>query len=431
MATQFSVPIPYGPPNAIPPNSQRPLMTRLNTSDARIPTVLVYAEPLLAPTMTFIRSQGLALTSFAPLFIGPQRIRGSLELPKDRTVAVRHAGGRRETLAKLREVPLKVLGYDPVFFRKVASFDPVLLHAHFGPAALTALPLARWLGVPVVVTYHGYDATVSEEHLRRTNYRSRAYVRHKQKLRDGSELFIAVSKFIKERLLAQGFPEGKLVVHYIGVDTHAFAPDPHISREPIVLFVASLHEGKGCEYVIRAMEQVQTVLPEVELVIIGDGPLRRQLEQLAARTLKRYRFLGIQPPEVVRQWMNRAKVFSVASVTASSGWAEAFGLVYAEAQAMGLPVASFASGGVPEAVAHGETGYLAPERDIESLARHLHKLLTDEQLRVRMGENARKRICAQFNLETQTEKLEELYMHVLGSKTMQARIQHVKGTHRG
>jgi colanic acid/amylovoran biosynthesis glycosyltransferase len=371
-------------------------------------TVLIYADPLLAPTMTFVRAQGLALRSFSPLFAGPQRIRSGLSLPEGRVIALHEARGGLGRLAKLQEVPLKVLGHAPLFFRRVKRFDPVLVHAHFGPAALTALPLARWLNVPMVVTFHGYDATVSEENLRRANYRSRVYARRKGKLWNAVEVFIAVSKFIRSRLLQQGFPEEKIVVHYIGVDTESFAPDPQVLREPVVLFVASLHEGKGCEYVIRAMAKVQSELPEADLVVIGDGPLRKSLEEMARKSLRRYKFLGIQSPEVVRQWMNRARVFSVASVPAGSGW-----LVYAEAQAMGLPVVSFASGGVPEAIADGETGFLAPERDTEALAYHLQRLLRDEAMCTQMGEAARKRVCAQFNLRIQTRRLEELYADVL------------------
>lgn len=381
--------------------------------DAAQRTVIVYAEPLLSSTMTFVRSQGLALSAFAPVFVGPRHLDAGLELPEGRVVVIREQRNGAGRLARLREVPFKVLGYDPFFFRRVKRFEPVLLHAHFGPAALTALPLAHWLNVPMVVTFHGYDATVTREHMRHARRQARVYVQRKAELRDGAQQFIAVSKFIKGRLLEQGFPDSKIAVHYIGVDTEVFQPDAHVQREPIVLYVASLHEGKGCEYVIQAMAKVQAERPEVELVVIGEGPLRKQLERLASESLKRHRFLGSQPPEVVRRWMNRAKVFSVASVSVSSGGTEAFGLVYAEAQAMGLPVASFTSGGVPEAVAHGETGLLVQEKDWQGLAENILELLRNEALWQRMSEAGQRRVHACFNLETQTRELEQIYESVL------------------
>src|SRR5207245_202670 len=134
-----------------------------------------------------------------------------------------------------------------------------------------------------------------------------------------------------------------------------------------------------------------TLMPEIELVIIGDGPQRQQLEILAQEKLTRFRFLGLQPASVVRQWMNRAKVFSVPSVTVASGAEEGFGMVFAEAQAMECPVVSFSSGGIPEAVGHEETGLLAKERDVETLSQHILLLMKNDRLWKRMSEAGRQR----------------------------------------
>src|SRR5947209_4040436 len=194
-----------------------------------------------------------------------------------------------------------------------------------------------------------------------------------------------------------------------------FVPSNELKRDPIVLFTGRLVEKKGCEYAIRAMSKVQSAMPHVELVVIGDGPLRQQLEQLAGDTLCRYRFLGFQPPDQVKHWMNRARVFAAPSIRAISGDAEGYPNVFAEAQAMGLPVVSFASDGVMEAVVHGETGFLAPERDTEALAHYLEQLCADEVLCSRMGESARRRVCSQFDLRAQTKKLEQLYLRALES----------------
>lgn len=81
---------------------------------------------------------------------------------------------------------------------------------------------------------------------------------------------------------------------------------------------------------------------------------------------------------------------------------------------MGLPVVSFDSDGVREAVVHGETGLLAPARDVEALTRNLRTLCTDDGLRDHMGAAARTWVCRYFNLSIQTSKLESLYMQVLG-----------------
>ena len=115
--------------------------------------------------------------------------------------------------------------------------------------------------------------------------------------------------------------------------------------------------------------------------------------------------------------MNRASVFCVPSITIDSGMSEGFGLVFAEAQAMGLPVVSFATGGIPEAVAHGTTGYLGPERDCEFLAAHITLLLKDSSLWSKFSAAGIAAATERFNLRRQTAVLEGMYDEVIRNKT--------------
>jgi len=388
-------------------------------SNAVAPTaVLIYAEPLLARSMTFIRTQAESLRSFTPYYISPGYQQNGLSLPQDRVVVMYKRPG---PLSRVAGIPFKMAGVAPFFLRRLRKLRPALLHAHFAPMGLRALPLARSLGIPLIVTFQGYDATVFDNvAVSSKHYSHRNYVRRRKTLEQGAAMLIAVSNFIRDEMISQGFASDRIVVHYVGVDTEFFCPDPAIEREAMVLFVGRLTEKKGCEYLIRAMSQVQAALPGAELVIIGDGELRAELEHLAAQSLRRYRFLGFQPPDLVKRWMNRARVFGAPSIRARSGDAEGYPNVFAEAQAMGLPVVSFASEGVMEAVAHGETGLLAPTREVEALAYNLHTLLADPSLCARMGAGARSRVCKQFNLAVQTRKLESLYLQVLGKRVSPA-----------
>jgi glycosyltransferase involved in cell wall biosynthesis len=384
----------------------------LNSERSKKDVVLIYAEPLLARPMTFIRTQAEALTRFSPYYISPHYERNGLPLPKERVVVMRQS---QSALASLTELPFKFLGLAPLYVRRLRKLRPALLHAHFGPTGLRALPLARKLKIPLIVTFQGYDATIYDKFLLQSRYYScRSYVRRRKMLDAEATLLIAVSSFIQDEMIRQGFSADKIVVHYVGVDTELFCPDPQVKREPFILFTGRLAEKKGCEYLIRAMGEVQCQLPKAELVLIGDGPLRQPLEQLARQTLTSYRFLGFQSPDVVRHWMNRAQIFAAPSVRAESGDAEGYPNAFAEAQSMGLPVVSFSADGVREAVVHGETGLLARERDVSALAAHLRRLYADPALSARMGEAARAHVCTHFNLRTQTRKLEELYMRVLG-----------------
>ncbi|NER38628.1 MAG: glycosyltransferase [Oscillatoria sp. SIO1A7] len=372
------------------------------------PNIIIYRDHLLPISETFVLAQGEALQNFVPYYVG-SRLEKGLTLPRER-VRVANGGGVR---GKLAEGLFKVWNIAPSFYKSFLELQAALIHAHFGVGGALALPLGEFLQIPSIVTFHGFAATIKDEYARRSFYGHRLYLRRRETLKRESRLFIAVSDFIKTKLLAQGFPPEKIIVHYIGININQFKPDRSLPRQPFVLFVGRLVEVKGCEFLIRAMARVQQARPDVELVVIGDGLLRSALEKIAANSLRRYRFLGAQPPEVVRTWMNRAKVFSVPSVTLESGASEAFGTVFAEAQAMRLPAVSFASGGIPEAVAHGETGFLAPERDVEGLAAYILRLLNEETLWQHFSKNGQERVRKLFNLQSQTRILEDIYRAVL------------------
>jgi glycosyltransferase involved in cell wall biosynthesis len=385
------------------------------TSDASR-TVVIFCDHLLYLSETFIRAQAQALREFTPVFAGSRRVRG-LDLPEGSayTISAGDATGR------IREVFFKLFGRAPKLVQRLRALDPVLLHAHFGPDGLCALPLSRQLGVPLIVTFHGSDATVVNPRRNEVPFGHRRYLVNKHVLQRGASLFLAVSSFIRGKLLEQNFPPEKVIVHYIGVDTDLFSP-AQTDAEPVVLFVGRLSERKGPHHLIRAMASVQQECPEAELVLIGEGPLRKDLEQQAKASLRKYRFLGAQSPEVVRAWMNRAAVFSAPSIKADSGGEEAFGMVFAEAQAMQKPVVAFASGGVVEAVQHGQTGFLAPEQDWRKLGEYVALLMRDAELRRRFGVAGRQRVLRLFDLEKQTRVLERIYSEIAGGR-VPARMQ--------
>jgi colanic acid/amylovoran biosynthesis glycosyltransferase len=371
------------------------------------PTLIIFCDHLLYPSETFVRAQAQALQRFTPVYAGSRRVPG-LDLPPESTYTV--SGGDRN--GRVREVLFKLFGIAPDLVERLRALDPVLMHAHFGPDGLRALPLARELGLPLIITFHGSDATATDVRHVSAPFGHRRYLVQRSVVRRGGRLFIAVSEFIRRKLLEQHFPAEKIRVHYIGVDTKLFSPGRG-EQETTVLFVGRLANRKGAEFLIRAMEDVQREDRGAELVLIGDGPLRGELERRAKRTLRRYRFLGTQSPQVVREWLDRAAVFCAPSITVRSGEAEAFGMVFAEAQAMQKPVVSFATGGISEAVLHGETGLLAPDRDWRTLAQYLSLLLKNADLRRKFGVAGRQRVLRLFDLNTQTSALEKIYEGVL------------------
>jgi glycosyltransferase involved in cell wall biosynthesis len=104
------------------------------------------------------------------------------------------------------------------------------------------------------------------------------------------------------------------------------------------------------------------------------------------------------------------------SVTAQNGDSEGFGMVFAEAQAMGTPVVSTLHGGIPEAVSDGQTGLLAPERDVVTLTKNLRLLLTHEERWRELSANGVRWVRERFNLRQQSHLLEELYDEAIGPR---------------
>ena len=376
------------------------------------PTVVLFSSLLLPPSQTFIKAQGEQLKQFTPYYVGSRFVQG-LALPTDRTLIINQGG----LAGKVKEFFFKCSGFAPKLYQQIRRLNPALIHAQFGLSGALALPLARSLNIPLLVHFRGADATTTvASNARYLSLNHWIYFQRREALKREARLFITVSKFIREKLLEQGFPADRVITHYNGVDTIQFCPDPEISREPIVLFVGRLTEKKGCEYLIQAMVKVQKELPEVELVLIGDGSMRASLEAAAAQSLDRYQFLGVQPPAVVKSWMNRAKLLIAPSVTSLQGDSEGLPNVVVEAQAMGLPVVSTFHAGIPEAVIHGETGFLTAERDAQGLAEYSLRLLKDALLWQRFSEKGREHMELHFDRAKQTQILEKLYESVLNQK---------------
>jgi len=372
------------------------------------PRVIFFTGLLLPPSETFIRAQGEALQQFTPFYVGSRGVTG-LSLPSDRTYVINQGnfGG------SAAEAIFKLTGRAPALYKKIQQLEPALIHAHFGVNGTLALPVAKRLNLPLITTFYGLDATLERATSEQTSLTHQAYFRRQSALKREAQFFIAVSMFIKQKLLDQGFPADKVVTHYYGVDTQFFQPDPNTSRESVVLFVGRLTEKKGCEYLIKAMAQIQVSYPHIKLVILGDGSLRSELEALASQQLRNYSFLGMQPPEICKQWMQRSKLIVIPSVTATNGDSEGLPTVLLEAQAVGLPVIASMHAGIPEAVIHKETGFLAAERDWQQLANYISQLLENPDLWQRFSQRGQERIRLHFDLSKQAKGLENLYQTVL------------------
>ena len=183
-------------------------------------------------------------------------------------------------------------------------------------------------------------------------------------------LIIAVSDFIRERLLEKGYPHPRSSRTAMESTSTFFRRDG-LARQAIVVFVGRFVEKKGCEFLLRALGILRGRGMAVRAVLIGDGPLRPELERLAAQAGAGVEFKGFLPLPEVREGtgLGRASAVVVPSVTAADGNSEGLPTVILEAQAMCTPVVATRHAGNAEGVAEGRSAILVDERDVAGPAK--------------------------------------------------------------
>jgi glycosyltransferase involved in cell wall biosynthesis len=167
---------------------------------------------------------------------------------------------------------------------------------------------------------------------------------------------------------------------------------------------------KGVQTLLDAMPAILKERPETMLLIIGDGPYQSGLEKLTAELGlgNKVFFIGRIEHDQLPMWMNSLDVLVQPSIGD-----ESFGIIIAEAMSCGKPVVATLSGGVPEIVSDGKTGFIVPKREEKLLAEKIALLLRDKNLAAAMGIKARERVIAEFTWEKVAQRLIRVYNEVL------------------
>jgi colanic acid/amylovoran biosynthesis glycosyltransferase len=181
-----------------------------------------------------------------------------------------------------------------------------------------------------------------------------------------------------------------------------------------VAFVGRFVEKKGADDLLAALAALGPGRPSA--VFIGAGPLLASMQAYARELRVDATFLGTQTPAEVREALLSSRLLAAPSRIARDGDTEGLPTTIMEAAALGLPVVATHHSGIPEAVADGETGLLCPEADRTALAANLARLLADEDLRARLGRQARALMVSRFDLAAQTARLEEIYDEVAAAQ---------------
>lgn len=364
--------------------------------------VIMWRRDLLPGSETFVRSQLENLVRWKGLALGLSKISSPLSAETDEVIFT------QSPIDKIRRRLFTYTGISFTLRRRLKQLRPNVVHAHFAMDGILIAPLCRQLGIPLIVSIYGIDVTALAE---RPGLRGAIYRRRLALMFQSSSKILAVSEHLAHAALQLGAPSHRLVVHRLGISIPQEGTRKAVTRwDWDVLIVGRLVEKKGIDDLIEAASLVTgRVGKPLRIAVIGDGPLRRSLEDRARALKVSVDFLGGQSPSDVQSIMRRSHVLAVPSKTAANGDREGLPMILLEGAAMGLPIAATRHSGIPEFITHGVSGLLSDEGNVEALAENIGKLLLDEQHATALAECARQKVAAEYNIRIQSVVLEQFY----------------------
>jgi len=221
-----------------------------------------------------------------------------------------------------------------------------------------------------------------------------------------ADRIIAVSSTTKESLIKDyGINREKISIIPNGVDTMLFSPKKDVEKIPeSILHVGRLEPRKGISTLLKAIALVKKEIPDIHLYLIGKGDIGGYKSTVSELSLQnQVTFLGTVSQRELIEWYNRVEICVIASVV------EGFGRVAVESMACKTPVIGTEVPGLVDIIADGETGILVPPEKEDALAKAIINLISDPELRQRMGEQARKRVKERFELNMVLDKVFDQY----------------------
>lgn len=302
--------------------------------------------------------------------------------------------------------------------RFIRREGPCIVHTHTAKAGFLGRLAAYLAGIPIIIhTYHGhvlhgYYGKVKTWFLRRME-QGLAYL---------TDCIIAVSEQVKRDLISYGIaPLEKIVVIPLGFDLKPFlncwAHRGQFRRElgivedtKLVGIVGRIVPIKNHRLFLEAAFQVLNLEKFTRFVIVGDGPLRVEVENYARK-------LGISEQVIFTGWRrDLPRIYVDLNVLVVSSDNEGTPVSAIEAMASGVPVIGTRVGGLPDIIAEGENGYLVPPRDPEALAKAVLHLLQDPELAYRMGQTGRAMAKQKFDIRRLISDMESIYENLLSKK---------------
>lgn len=320
-------------------------------------------------------------------------------------------GAKRYSELSVSEINEIYKSYIGTTLEAIANFNPDIIHVHH-------LSIISWVAryasalkrAKYIVTSHGsclYSILSDKRYLSLSGDALR-----------GAKAITVVSSDTKSKLV-KTFGKGiKKNIHIIpgGVDLNSFPLQPdgvaikaidekyRLENKKIVLFTGRLISHKGASYLVKAAKDIKG-----EVVIVGDGPEKEYLSGLIEeKKLKNVHLIGYLSGQELTAFYYRADVFVAPSV-----WDEPLGLTILEAMAAKTPVIATRKGGIPLLIKEGYNGLFVEARNSSKIAEKCNKLLESDELRHKLGENARKTVTEKFNRKITALKFHRLYRKIV------------------
>jgi colanic acid/amylovoran biosynthesis glycosyltransferase len=316
-------------------------------------------------------------------------------------------------LAKLKFKFLKLISNMDVISIKqfLVDHNVKVLHFHFGTDAGIYFPLLKKIKIPSVVSFYGYDCSSFVKYLGGYGkiYLRRRVFPHVTKV-------LAMSPAMKNDLIKIGCPENKIIVHHHGNDVNKFffQRNYEVKDRPVkFLILSALTPTKGHIFILESMQSLISRNKNISLTIVGDGPLRKNIEEKIAENHLEP-FVNLESSVVYSsdehfQYLKTHDIFIHPCTIDHEGSIEGIPGAIVEAMASGFPVISTFHGGIPYIIENKKSGLLVKEFDHDALADAMLKLSDDQSLRTKLGLAGQAFAIEQLNLSKREEELEKIY----------------------